>query len=218
MVDRVTSPRGEKLLVFAHQDEAVAFADVPYLITGIGKVNAAVLLSRALAAGEVSEVIVLGTAGMLDDTLDLETVYQVSSAVQHDFEFVSPAIELGEKGHLSLQNGSLASADLADLPGATGPTRVVEERQSQIPTAAIATGDVYLADDADRERIGGEASLVDMETYAYARACVAFHVPLRVFKIPSDRADSETTHETWDTIVARKSHQLLEFAQEQQLI
>lgn len=218
MADLVTTPRGEKLLVFAHHDEATAFAEVPHLITGIGKVNAAVLLSRALAAGEVSEVIVLGTAGMLDDTLDLETVYQVSSAVQHDFEFVSPTIQLGEKGHLALHKGSLASADLEDIPGATGPTRVVEERQSQIPTATIATGDVFLTDDADRERIGGEAALVDMETYAYARACVAFHVPLRVFKVPSDRADGETTHETWDTTVARKSQQLLEFAQEHQLI
>ena len=33
------------LLVSAHRDEASAFADVPHVVTGVGKVNAAVSLA-----------------------------------------------------------------------------------------------------------------------------------------------------------------------------
>lgn len=212
--DAVT-PSGQKLLVFAHQDEADAFENIPHLITGIGKINAAVQLSRAIAAGEVSEVIVFGTAGMLDDSFDIETVYRISGALQHDFEFPSPTVELSESGQLTLVDNSLNPEEFSE-PKETAA--ISNLPKTGIPTAVIATGDMFLADDVGRERIGGGAGLVDMETYAYARVCVAFHVPLRVFKVPSDFADSATTHETWDTIVKGKSRQLLDFAQTHQLI
>jgi adenosylhomocysteine nucleosidase len=172
-------------LVFAHRDEAAAFADVPHLVTGVGKVNAAVSLAQALAAGDVSRVVVLGTAGVVGDgdgRLDLDTVYQVTGVVQHDFSLPSP--ELRPTGEVLL------------------PQR----------TATIATGDVFVKDDGQRTHIHGlGAGLVDMEAYAYAAVCERFEVPLQLFKIPSDFADSATTDEEWDTIVFRKSEQLRAF-------
>lgn len=178
------------LLVFAHRDEATAFADVDHLVTGVGKVNAAVSLAVKLAAGGadravVDRVIVLGTAGVVGDgdaRLDLETVYQITGVVQHDFSLPSP--ELRPHGDVL-------------LPGST---------------ATIATGDVFVQDDAQRAHIQGlGADLVDMEAYAFASVCEKFGVPLQIFKIPSDFADSSTTAEEWDTIVFRKSEQLREF-------
>ncbi|UOQ61602.1 purine-nucleoside phosphorylase [Leucobacter rhizosphaerae] len=173
------------LLVFAHRDEATAFADVPHLVTGVGKVNAASSLAGALAAGDVARVVVLGTAGVVgdgEDRLDLDTVYQVTGVVQHDFSLPSP--ELRPAGDVVL------------------PDR----------TATLATGDVFVKDDAQRTHIQGlGAGLVDMEAYAYAAICERFDVPLQLFKIPSDFADSSTTDEEWDTIVFRKSEQLREF-------
>ena len=61
-----------QLLVFAHGDEASAFADVPHLVTGVGKVEAATVLGKALAdareAGQpIRRVVVLGTAGIISD-------------------------------------------------------------------------------------------------------------------------------------------------------
>lgn len=194
------------LLVFAHRDEASAFADVPHLITGVGKINAASELGAALAeagAGAVSQangagaddasrstaidrVIVLGTAGVIGDgvdRLDLDTVYQITAAVQHDFSLPSP--ELSPAGQVLLETAH---------------------------TATIATGDVFVQDDEQRERIASlGAKLVDMETYAFAAVCARWQVPLQVFKVPSDFADSSTTDEEWDTIVFRKSEQLREF-------
>lgn len=169
------------LLVFAHRDEAHAFSDVPHLVTGVGKVNAAVELAGALAErGAIRRVVVLGTAGVVDDGPDLSLVYQVASAVQHDFALPSEALRLG------------------------GPLIA--------PTAVVATGDVFVRDDVQRAAIAAlGASLVDMETYAYASVCARLRVPLQVFKAPSDFADSATTDAEWDAIVFEKSAQLRAF-------
>lgn len=185
-------PNSTTLLVFAHRDEATAFADIAHLVTGVGKVNAAVSLAAALAdrdrdpaAANIERVVVLGTAGVVgegQDRLDLNTVYQITGAVQHDFSLPSP--ELRPAGAVILPDH----------------------------TTTIATGDVFVKDDAQRAHIHGlGAALVDMETYSFATVCERFDVPLQVFKIPSDFADSSTTDEEWDTIVFRKSEQLREF-------
>ncbi|GAA2827618.1 adenosylhomocysteine nucleosidase [Leucobacter komagatae] len=172
------------LLVFAHGDEASAFADVPHLVTGVGKINAAVSLAEALRAGDVERVIVLGTAGVVgegEDRLSLDTVYQVTALVQHDFSLPSEAVE---------PSGDVLLAE----------------------TATMATGDQFVKDDAQRTHIAGlGAQLVDMEGYAYATLCARFGVPLQVFKVPSDFADSSTTDAEWDEIVFAKSRQLRAF-------
>ncbi|QZY51210.1 phosphorylase family protein [Leucobacter tenebrionis] len=179
-------PQPTTLLVFAHRDEASAFADVPHLVTGVGKVNAAVSLATALAVGGIDQVVVLGTAGVVSDGPErpsLEDVYQITGVVQHDFSLPSPELR------------------------PAGPAILPPER-----TAVIATGDVFVQNDAQRARIAGlGASLVDMEAYAYASVCERLGVPLQLFKVPSDFADSATTDEEWDTIVFRKSEQLREF-------
>lgn len=180
---------GKTLLVFAHADEAAAFAreGVPHLVTGIGKVNAALELTRALldhASDGVDRVVVLGTAGAIAEAARLDAVYRIAAVVQHDFSLPSPRLELVD-----------------------GAERLPYE------TAVIATGDVFVQSDAQREQIAATgAILVDMEVYAYASVCRRLGVPIEVYKVPSDFADSATTMQTWDEIVLQKSEQLLEFA------
>ncbi|GAB3620328.1 purine-nucleoside phosphorylase [Glutamicibacter endophyticus] len=173
------------LVVFAHSDEAAAFTDVQHLVSGVGKVNASVALAGALAAGGVEKVVVLGTAGVVGDgepRPDLNTVYQVTHVLQHDFPLASPTLTL------------------------TGEV-ILPDHQ-----ATMATGDVFVSDDAQRAHIHElGAELVDMEGYAYASMCQRFDVPLQIFKVPSDYADSETTMDDWDAIVKHKSVQLREF-------
>lgn len=174
------------LLVFAHGDEAVAFEDVPHLVTGVGKINAVVSLAKELAKGGVDRVVVMGTAGVVSDGVDrpsLDTIYQVTALVQHDFELESPTVP---------------TAGEAVLPAELHVT--------------MATGDQFVKNDEQRTHISGlGAQLVDMEGYAFATACKEFGVPLQIFKVPSDYADSTTTMEEWDGIVIAKSHQLRAF-------
>lgn len=179
------------LLVFAHEDEAHAFGDIPHFVTGVGKIRAATELADACARGMVERVTVLGTAGLLDDDLDLETVYRIRAVTQHDFSLPSPVIELADLGTVA----------------------------STVPATVIATGDTFVASDEDRVRLAASgAGLVDMESYAYAHVCQRYGVELEIFKIPSDSADSSTTQQTWDEIVKHKSEQLHAFAVAQGII
>ncbi|WP_166985982.1 purine-nucleoside phosphorylase [Canibacter zhoujuaniae] len=176
------------LLVFAHQDEASAFTDLPHLVTGVGKVNAAVELAFALHQAAVSgnpyqRVIVLGTAGIVGREHDLDTVVQITRAVQHDFPLPSPEV--------AITNSPKWEA-----------------------TAAIATGDEFVStDEKRREIVSLGASLCDMEIYAYARITDRFGVPLEVYKVPSDFADEAAVAE-WDEVVFLKSQQLRKFYDE----
>lgn len=182
---------GSRILVFAHPDEARSFIDVEHAVTGFGKVGAAVGLACLLAAGDVRTVTVLGTAGIVADSLDLNTVYEVTGVFEHDFEFTGEEIA---------------------LPLAGGAAAFSPERMSGVSGVKIATGDAFVKDDATRGRLASRgASLVDMETYAYARVCQSFGVGLQVFKIPSDFADSATTDAQWDEIVVERSARLHDF-------
>ena len=85
------------LLVFAHPDEAQAFQDVPHIVTGFGKVNAAFGLTKAILETKPTRVFVLGTAGSLKDGLGTN-VYQVKTAFQHDAPFSNaPHQAIGEE-------------------------------------------------------------------------------------------------------------------------
>lgn len=177
------------LLVFAHQDEAQAFGDVEHTITGVGKINAAVNLAHALTQlGEgcsQSEVLVMGTAGAVADTVRFDAVAQIVRVLQHDFSLDSKPYELD-----------------------TTPPK----HSPSIQQLTIATGDQFVTSDKKRAHIASlPAQLVDMESYAYAAVCAQFGIPLRIFKIPSDFADSKTTMADWDAIVHEKSQQLYEF-------
>jgi len=171
-----------RLLVAALDAELVAFPaqidGFDRLVTGPGKLQAAVGLTRALAARDYSEIVVVGTAGAIDPELEAD-VYEVGAAVQHD---------------------------VSDLDGVVGqhvslPARI----DLETPGHTIATGD-HFVDDADAvlsiRPLG--AVLVDMEAYAYAYVANEFGVPLRIIKAVSDRAQDGAT-QLWDEVVAECS-------------
>ncbi|NLA65025.1 MAG: purine-nucleoside phosphorylase [Leucobacter sp.] len=178
----------QTLLEFAHSDEAEKFAaaSVPHLVTGVGKINAALGLTEALLAApaeRIGRVVVLGTAGALNDDARLDTVYQIEAVVQHDFSLPSPKL---------VPSGAIVAPH----------------------TALLATGDVFVQNDAQRQSLADlGASLVDMESYAYAAVCDRLGVLLQIFKVPSDFADSSTTQEEWDDIAVSKSEQLFAFVE-----
>lgn len=175
-----------RLLVAALASEITAFPDeldgFEILVTGLGKLQAAVGLDEALLARDYDEVVVVGTAGCLDPALEGD-VHEVTAALQHD---------------------------VADLDGVVGRHVALPERTGAGGGVVIATGDRFI-DDADAvthiRSLG--ASLVDMETYAYFWVAARRGVPIRVFKAVSDRAqDGATT--LWDEVVATCSEWLRE--------
>lgn len=186
-----------RLLVAALDAELVAFpAEIPgfdRLVTGPGKLKAAVALTRALVAADYDEIVVVGTAGAIDARLP-SGVHDVVAAIQHDVTDLDGIV--GQ--HVSLP----ARVEITPAAGApTLPGRLDD-------AVVIATGDQFV-DDADavvRIRPLG-ARLVDMETFAYAWVAAEFGTPLRVLKAVSDRAQDGATL-GWDAAVAGCSAEL----------
>lgn len=174
-----------KLLVAAHVSELVAFEeDIPgftRLLTGVGKIPAAYALTRALCEDDYDEIVVVGTAGAIDDDVE-GGIYEIAGAIQHDVKGLDGTF--GE--HVSL------------------PTRVDTGADGLV----IATGD-HFVDDAQAVRLirGLGARLVDMESYALIWVAQQFDVPIRILRAVSDRAQDGAT-ELWDVVVERCSHEL----------
>jgi adenosylhomocysteine nucleosidase len=174
-----------RLLVAALDAELVAFpTELPgfdRLVTGPGKLQGAVRLTRALEARQYEEIVVVGTAGAIDARLDAD-VYDVTAAIQHDVTDIDGIV--GQHVSLPARVEFPVGADLG-----TGVT--------------IATGD-HFVDDA--EAVGTirplGAGLVDMETYAYAWVAQEFGVPIRVLKAVSDRAQDGAITDWHDTVAA----------------
>ncbi|WP_082771822.1 nucleosidase [Actinoplanes sp. TFC3] len=177
-----TVTAGKPLLVMAVELEAQALdGDLPVLLTGMGKVNAALSVAAALATGpKPTELINLGTAGALRP--GLTGTHTIGTVLQHDLD----------------------SEVLLRLTGeVTGPPLLVGDPQGIV----LATGDSFIADPVTRDRLARDASLVDMEGYAVAAAAHAAGVPVRLVKHVSDDA-SEHAGKSWQESVAECSHAL----------
>ncbi|MGW6915906.1 nucleosidase [Kitasatospora sp. NPDC054939] len=159
------------LLVVAVQEEAAHLGeDLPVLLTGIGKVNAAAALATVLASGpHPSEIVNLGTAGALRP--GWSGTHEVSSVLQHDID--TPV--------LHALTGRTYGAPIA-LTADAGPV--------------LATGDLFVSDPDARERLAERADLVDMEGYALAAVAGRAGVPIRLVKHVSDEAGAGADR-TW---------------------
>ncbi|MFD5325260.1 nucleosidase [Streptomyces sp. NPDC127092] len=178
---------GRPLLVLAVKEEAQHLdTDLPVLLTGMGKVNAATALATVLARGpRPSEVVNLGTAGAL--RAGFTGTHVVGTVIQHDLD------------------GEL----LATLTGETYGAPITLPAGGDV---VLATGDAFISDEAARERLALRAALVDMEGYALATAAVGAGVPLRLVKHVSDEA-GEGAARSWRESVAECARALADWAE-----
>ena len=164
------------LLVVAAIEAEAAYvpAELPLLVTGVGKTLAAVQVTRTLATHPRRDrltVVNIGTAGALRDGLG--GTFEIGTVLNHDL-----------------------SAEPIRRLGLDPRERIVLD--ASLPTT-LASGDLFVTEAADRDRLAEQADLVDMEGYAIALACEEMGVPLRMVKHISDNAD-ETAHD-WSAAV-----------------
>lgn len=158
----IVSPDRPLIVVALPEEAAHLDTGHPVLLTGVGKVCAALAVTRVLAAGVLPrEIVNLGTAGALRP--GLAGIHEISRVVQHDFDTAT----------IRTLTGRVFGGPL-ELAGA-GPV--------------LATGDVFVSDPALRAALAEQADLVDMEGYAVAAAAAEYGVPVRMIKQVSDEAD-----------------------------
>ncbi|MEK1897561.1 MAG: 5'-methylthioadenosine/S-adenosylhomocysteine nucleosidase [Rhizobium sp.] len=131
------------------------------LMTGVGPVEAAIVLTRALAqleqADELPQLVVsLGSAGSAK--LEQTEVYQATSVSYRDMDASPLGFEKGRTPFLDLPA-------IVDLP----------LRIPGIAEASLSTGGNVVS---GRTYNGIAADMVDMETFAILRACQAYQLPL----------------------------------------
>ncbi len=141
------------------------------LMTGVGPVEAAVVLSDALTRLALADarpdlVVSLGSAGSA--TLEQTAVYRVASVSYRDMDASALGFERGATPFLPLPVTVPLDIDVPGVPPARLSTG-----------ANIVSGAAYAAIDAD---------MVDMETFAVLRACQRASVPLVGLRGISDGA------------------------------
>lgn len=163
------------------------------LITGVGPVEAAAGVARALAELQAENalpdlIISLGSAG--SRTLDHARVYRIASVSYRDMDASALGFPKGETPFPRIP---------AVLPLADGPVALPAARLST--GASVVSGAGYDAIDAD---------MVDMETFAVVRAAARFGVPMMGLRGVSDGRTDLSALEHWTDALAEIDLRLAE--------
>jgi len=172
---------------------------ISLILSGIGKVSAALAVDYLVAKEDVDLIIVAGLAGSLDNKLQIGDIVLVDQAVAHDCwhpDFIKnwnkDIISCGSRVYKTngLLLDTLAEAtENFELDFPERLTRITKNKSSQIVTGAIATGDLPVLSRTDISQGLLDvypAICVDMETAAVYQAAVLHSIPCVSVRCISD--------------------------------
>lgn len=166
------------LVIIALEQEAPRLVNHPAVFfCGVGKINAAVTTARLIERYSPDRVLNFGTAGGITVTTGL---HQATRFVQRDMQCTALGFQPGQTPY-----------DSEEVVLALGP-----------PGLTCSTGDNFVTD-PDLEIA---ADLVDMESYAIAKACVSAGVEFQCWKFVTDQANPDAYQDWNHMISAGQSH------------
>lgn len=153
---------------------------------GIGKINATLCTQLLISQFEVDYVINLGAAGSLQPYLKVGDIVVATDLVQHDMDCVGFGYEIGVTPGYSLK-----VATDSELLGVS--FEVAEKFNTPVYLGTIATGDLFVSNNNQKEEIlnNFNAQCCEMEGYAVASTCYANNVSSIVIRAISDGADDK---------------------------
>lgn len=143
--------------------------DAFVVVSGVGKSNAAAATQLAIQETKCDKILNLGVSGGLDSAMKVGDIYEVSNAVQYDFDLVQIN---------GTEMGTLNERDTPFIPC---------KAEGRFAAKTLGTGDRFndSADDsALLKKLG--ASLRDMEGAAMAHVCETAGVEFYSYKCISD--------------------------------
>ena len=157
------------LIVYAVQDEFVPITlkgyDSQCIVTGIGKANAAMKVTKEIASNNFGLVLNVGTVGTINHTIG--DILLCNSFVDRD---LLPLVDYGVT----------AKIDLSDNKITKGLIKEWGIPEDKIVTCN--TGDTFISDLSTSI----EGDIIDMESFAVAIACKEFDVPFLSVKYVTD--------------------------------
>ena len=151
---------------------------------GVGKVSAALCTQILIDAFDADAVICTGSAGAVNPSLDIGDIVVATDCVQHDVVIKFLGLSRGQipfTDHRFFETDSTlrARALEVDLP------------DHQITAGRVLTGDRFIEDETDRQKLRDEldGDCVEMEGAAVGQVCAVNDVPYLIVRAISDRAD-----------------------------
>jgi len=158
--------------------------DVVLVKCGVGKVNAARAIQILIDNFDLDYVINVGTAGSLNEKIEIGDVVIGEKLVQHDFDITAAG---HEKGYIT----DLGKFFYSDKTLIKRTKLVIQEMNEKFNAfiGTIATGDIFVQNIEVKDMIKTEvnADCTEMEGAAIAQVCTLDKIPFIVIRSISDK-------------------------------
>lgn len=159
------------------------------VLSGIGKVAAAITATLLVDHYQVERMLFIGVAGGLGAGVQVGDVVVAGALLQHDMD----ASPLFPRHEVPLTGMSRFPVDAAFSDTvARGAEAALAGRPGRVHRGLIVSGDRFVSTAAESQALRAalpDALAVEMEGAAVAQVCQAFGTPLAVVRSISDRAD-----------------------------
>ena len=175
--------------------------DVVAAVSGIGKVFAAVCNEIMILHFGVEKVINIGVAGSLVKDLKVLNVAVAESAVQHDMNTTAIGDPAGLVSGINVINFD-TDPELRNVV-----VDVLKAREIPYETGVIASGDLFVDTDRQRQNIHLKFNAIaaDMEGGAIAHVCYINNIPFALIRSISDADGSAMDYNTFAGKAAEQS-------------
>lgn len=170
--------------------------DVVTARCGIGKVFAALCTQTMILRYHPDLVLNIGVGGALTPRLSIADVGIAESVVQHDMDTTGLGDAPGLVSGINVVHFPCDPAVIAALAQAAASLGVHTE------TGVIASGDVFVNDDAVKRRLADMFSgiVCEMEGGAIAQVCYVNQTPCAILRAVSDNGDSDANRSYADAL------------------
>lgn len=184
--------------------------DVVLVQCGVGKVNAARTAQILIDQFNIEYIINVGTAGGLNEKLEIGDVVIGEKLLQHDFDITAGG---HEKGYIT----DLGVYFYSDKELVSKAKNVMEnmDEEFHVFLGSIATGDVFVQDMSVKNIIVEEfhADATEMEGAAIAQVCTLDNIPFIVIRAISDKpnGNNEIDFETYLEMACKRYAKFIDF-------
>jgi len=177
--------------------------------SGVGKVNSARTAQILIDKFAIEGVINIGSAGGINESLEIGDIVIGKKLVQHDFDVTAFG---REKGFIP-DTGKVFESDKTLIENIKNSLNTINE-DFNIHIGTIATGDTFITDIESKDRIRLElnADCVEMEGAAIAQTCMLCNIPFVVIRGISDvpNGNNQLDFDTYLEMISKRVADVLE--------
>ena len=189
------------------------------VISGIGKVNAAVCTQVLIDHFGVDYIINTGCAGAIHPELGIGDILISTDAVQHDMDVSALGAPIGTIPRLA-ESYFKADEMLVKLAQEAAAETAETAENYHVILGRVASGDKFIGTKEGKEHIKRyvQGDCAEMEGAAIAHACWLNRIPFVIIRAISDSADEQAnmSYEQFVLLAAKRSSELVENILEKQ--